>query len=168
MKKLIALIAVGLLVAAFVPGTAVAGKKKKKGVTQTVQGNIAMQAPPSEATSNPNGCYSGVHRRIAVISQEQINGVVGFHFDLDKKTWNKKFTLVPDTAGVDIDITFYTDFGTMEQAADTAYAPATAGFEERDTEGESGIVPKDMTKAIVCMKSGQNADFTYTAGAGVK
>ncbi len=166
MKKLIALVAASMAVAALVPGTAAAGKKK--GASQVVTGHIAIQAPPSDATNNPNGCYSGVHRRIAVVSQGQVNGVVGFHFDLDPATWNKKFRLVPDTAGVDIDITFYTDFGTTEQATDTAYAPYTVGFEERDTDGEAGIVPPDMTKVIVCMKAGANADFTYTAGAGVK
>lgn len=166
MKKVISLLAAVVAVAALVPGTAVAGKKK--GARQEVSGNIAMQAPPSDATSNPNGCYSGVHRRIAVVTQEQVNGVVGYHFDLDPATWNKKFRLVPDTAGVDIDITFYTDFGTTEQATDTAYAPYTVGFEERNTDGEAGVVPPDMTKVIVCMKSGTNANFTYTAGAGVK
>ena len=31
----------------------------------------------------------------------------------------------------------------------------------------AGKIPPKMTKAIVCMKSGQNADFTYKAvGAG--
>lgn len=166
MKKLIALAAVGAILVAL-PGAAVAGKKKK-GVRQDVEGHIAMQAPPSDATSNPNGCYSGVHRRINVIGQEQVNGVVGFHFDVDPKTWNKNFRLTPVTEGVDIDITFYTEFGTTDQATDTGYAPYTVGFEERNTDGEFGKVPPDMTKVIVCMKEGANADFTYSAGAGVK
>ena len=165
MKKMISLVAASLVVAAMVPGIATAGGK---GAKQEVTGHIAMQAPPADATDNPNGCYSGVHRRIAVVSQMQVNGVVGFHFDLDPATWGKKFRLSNVTPDVDIDITFYSDFGTMEQATDTAFAPMTVGFEERNTEGEFGIVPKDMTKAIVCMKVGQNADFTYTAGAGVK
>jgi hypothetical protein len=166
MKKIISLVGIGLVVAALVPGIAVAGKKA--GAHQMIEGNIAMQAPPSDATDNPNGCYSGVHRRLSVISQGQINGVVGFDFDIDKATWGKKFRLTSETAGVDIDITFYTDFGTLEQATDTAFAPATAAFETRSAEGEAGKVPASMTKAIVCMKSGQNADFMYMAGAGVK
>lgn len=165
MKKLVLLAAAGVMVASLVPGSALAAKKAAR---QEVAGHIAMQAPPSDATSNPNGCYSGVHRRIAVASQEQINGVVGFHFDLDRKTWNKKFRLTPVTEGVDIDITFYADFGTLEQATDISYAPATLGFEQRNTEGEAGKVPPNMTKAIVCMKAGQDADFLYEAGAGVK
>lgn len=165
MKKIVSLVAVGLVASTVLSGAAVAGKKK--GVRQDVTGHIAMQAPPSDATDNPNGCYSGVHRRIAVASQEQVNGVVGFHFDVDPGTWNKKFVLSPEAA-VDIDITFYDAFGTVDQATDPAYAPYNVGFEERDNEGESGIVPPDVTKAIVCMKTGQNADFTYSAGAGVK
>ena len=165
MKKIISLVVVGLLAgsALTMPATAGKKKKKKKVVTQTVEGHILMQAPPAEATSNPNGCYSGVHRRVNVAAQEQANGIVGYHFDIDKKTWKGKFKLVPLTEGVDIDITFYTEFGTLEQATDTAYAPATVGFEERNTEGEKGKVPPKMNRAIVCMKSGQNADFSYVA-----
>ncbi|HJR45782.1 MAG TPA: hypothetical protein VJ927_09275 [Actinomycetota bacterium] len=166
MKKLISLVAAGMLVAAFVPGTAVAGKKK--GVRQDVTGTIAMQAPPADATDNPNGCYSGIHRRLNVVTQMQANGIVGFHFEIDPATWGKKFRLTNETAGADLDITFYTEFGTLEQAAETSYAPQTFAHEERNEEGEFGKVPADMTLAIVCMKVGQNATFTYSAGAGVK
>ena len=165
MKKIFSLVAASLVVAAMVPGIATAGGK---GAKQEVTGHIALQAPPADATDNPNGCYSGVHRRIAVVSQMQVNGVVGFHFDVDPATWNKKFRLANVTPDVDIDITFYSDFGTLEQATEPSFAPMTVGFEERNTEGEFGTVPKDMTKAIVCMKTGTDADFTYTAGAGVK
>ena len=160
MKKIISLAVIGLLTASVLSGPAVGAKKK---YTQKVEGNILMQAPPADATTDPNGCYAGVHRRLNVAAQEQANGIVGYHFDVDKKTWGGKFKLVNLTEGVDIDITFYSEFGTVEQAADTNYAPFTVSFEERDTEGEAGVVPKKMTKAIVCMKTGQNADFTYTA-----
>ena len=165
MKKIIVLVALCVAAAALVPGSAVAAKKK---VRQEVAGHIASQAPPADATNDPNGCYAGVHRRIAVATQEQVNGVVGFHFEVDPGTWNKKFRLTPVTAGVDIDILFYTEFGTLEQATDTAYAPYNVTFQERDTEGEAGIVPPDMTRGLVCMKTGMNADFLYEAGAGVK
>ena len=164
MKKLALLVVAGAVLTAL-PGAAVAGKKAAH---QHVTGNIAMQAPPADATDNPNGCYSGVHRRLAVASQMQINGIVGFHFEVDPATWGKKFRLTPVTEGVDIDITFYEAFGTTEQAAETSYAPANFGFEERNTDGEAGKVPANMTMAIVCMKAGQNADLLYEAGAGVK
>lgn len=165
MKKVVSLVALGLVASMAVSGAAVAGKAK--GVRQDVSGTILMQAPPSDATDNPNGCYAGVHRRLAVVSQEQVNGVVGYHFEVDPGTWKKKFRLTPGSA-VDIDITFYSEFGTVEQATDTAYAPLNYTFEERNNEGEFGVVPADTTRAIVCMKTGQNAPFTYSAGAGVK
>ncbi len=165
MKKIVSLVAVGLVASTVLSGAAVAGKKK--GVRQDVNGHIYMQAPPSDATSNPNGCYAGVHRRSAVVTQEQVNGIVGYHFDIDAGTWNKNFVLTPGSA-VDIDITFYDGFGTLEQAAETSYAPYNVGFEERNNEGERGKVPPNTTKAIVCMKTGMNADFSYSAGAGVK
>ena len=165
MKKVFSFVVIGLVCAAFIPGTAVAGKKAPR---QDVTGHIALQAPPADATNDPNGCYAGVHRRIAVVTQEQVNGVVGFHFDVDPKTWNKKFRLTPTTSGVDIDIIFYSEFGTLDQATDTAYAPYNVKYEERNTEGEAGKIPADVTKALVCMKVGNNADFTYSGGAGVK
>ena len=165
MKKTIAALALATLAGSLFSGAALA---KKPPAHQHVEGNILMQAPPSDATDNPDGCYSGVHRRLNVIGQEQANGIVGFHFDIDKGTWNKNFRLTPLTDGVDIDITFYSEFGTVDQATDTGYAPYTVGFEERNNDGEFGKVPPDMTKAIVCMKTGQDADFEYMAGKGVK
>ena len=165
MKKIIVLVTLCVAAATLLSSAAIAGKK---GVRQEVAGHIALQAPPADNTDNPAGCFSGVHRRIAVLSQEQVNGVVGYHFTVDPGTWNKKFRLANVTPDVDIDITFYTEFGTAEQAADTTFAPMTVAFEERNTTGEFGKVPPDMTRAIVCMKIGNNADFTYEAGAGVK
>jgi hypothetical protein len=154
---------VGLVAAALLPGQALAGKK---GARQDVEGHIAMQAPPSDATSNPNGCYSGVHRRFAILTQEKVNGVVGYHFDIDPATWNKKFRLTPVTEGVDIDITFYTEFGTLEQATDTAYAPHRGRVRQGSRRDEQSH--RVHEGRIVCMKAGMDADFTYAAGKGVK
>ena len=171
MKKAIAIVAVAALAASAFSGSAVAAKKKKKGFRQQVSGHIISQAPPAEHTDNPAGCYAGVHRRVAVATMEgeEANGVVGYHFDVDKRTWGKRFRLANVTEGVDIDITFYKEFGTPEQVfGDPSYAPYAISFEERNTNGEADKVPADMNRAIVCMKSGTQADFTYTAGAGVK
>ena len=165
MKKLIASMALAALAASLFSGAALA----KKAAHQHVDGHIISQAPPSDATDNPNGCYSGVHRRTAVVTQEQVNGVVGFHFDIDPGTWKKKFRLTPaEGETADIDITFYSEFGTPEQATETSYAPVNYSFEERNQDGEFGKVPPDVTKAIVCMKEGQDVDFSYMAGKGVK
>ncbi len=173
MKKLVSLVAVGLIASTVLSGAAVAGKKK--GVRQDVSGSILMQAPPSDATSNPNGCYSGVHRRINVIAQENVNGVVGYHFDIDPATWGGKFNLevTGGQGDIDFDITFYTEFGTPEQATDTGYAPVNQSYEEREPGGETGTVPPEMNKAIVCMWAGEShrgvaGAFTYTASAPVK
>ena len=172
MKKVLAIIAVAALATSAFSGSAIAAKKKKaKPVRQEVSGHIISQAPPADHTSNPTGCYAGAHRRVAVASDEaeQANGIIGYHFDVDKRTWGKKFRLANVTEGVDIDIYYYTEFGTREQVfGDTAYSPPSVIFTQRDTDGEHGKVPAKMNKAIVCMKSGTQADFTYTAGAGVK
>ncbi len=162
MKKLIAiaasLLATGALITA--PGAVAAPKQQK------VDGSVAMRAPFTDLVS----CYAGLHRRMAVLTQEQVNGVVGYHFDLDPATINKPFKLevTGGQGAVDLDITFYSEFGTPEQATDTGYAPYNVSFDERAPGGEKGIVPKETAKAIVCMYDGVGATFTYTAGKGVK
>jgi len=69
--------------------------------------------------------------------QEQLNGVVGYHFDVDPGTIGKPFNLEVTGGGadVDLDITFYMEFGTQEQATDTSHAPANQSFEERKPGG---------------------------------
>ncbi len=163
MKKIV-LAAIGsLLVVGALPASAAGGKK------QEVSGMVVSMARHTEPTS----CYPGLHRRINVIGQGSVQGVVGYHFDIDKATWNKPFVLEP-TGGqgiegeVDLNITFYTDFGTVEQAADTAYAPPSYAYEHDTPGGESGKVPKEMNRAIVCAFDGANVTFDYVAGAGVK
>ncbi len=162
MRKLGVLALVGLMAAALpVSGSTAAGK------TQTVDGSVALRAVFPQDT---NSCFAGAHRRVAVATGEQNNGVVGYHFDVDKKSWKKPFTLevTGGQAAVDLDIVFYPEFGTMEQATDTAYAPPTVTFENRGPGGETGKVPKGMNKAIVCMYDGVGSTFTYTAKLGKK
>ena len=164
MKKIVALAASALVGISLIPGASSAAAPKQ----QTVEGSIAFMAPFYGDTFAT--CYSGLHRRGAVVTSEQNNGVVGYHFDIDPATEKKPFVLevTGGTEDVDLDITFYTEFGTVEQATDTAYAPANFSYEERGPGGESGTVTEGMTKAIVCMHTGLNATFTYTAGKGVK
>ena len=165
MKKSIGIAVSALLGLSLLPGASTAAAPKQ----QTVEGDIALMAPFYGDTFAT--CYSGAHRRVAVLSQGNNNGIVGYHFDVDPATIGKPFVLEPTggQGGVDLDITFYTDFGTTEQAADRTHAPVNYSFEERGAGGESGIIPKgDWTKAIVCMHTGADATFTYTAGKGVK
>lgn len=124
------------------------------------------------------GCFSGVHRRIAIVTQGGVNGGVGYHFDVDPATFGKPFVLEP-TGGVgtpDLDILFYNKFGTVQDVVSDpggAGAPATVNFANHEPGGEAGTVPsKEYPKAIVCVNAGTapaaNVTFTYTAGKGVK
>lgn len=176
MKRTIALLTAGLLVLSLAPGSAIAGKKKKKKapVEQKVEGTVAAPAP----FTDDSGCFAGLHRRVAIVSQENANGQVGYHFDVDKATWGTNFVVEP-TGGlgdVDLDIYFYQEFGTVEQVATdplAAGSPASVQFNTRAPGGESGEVPAQFNKVIVCMFGGEggagvNAPFTYTAGTNVK
>lgn len=152
------------------PSSAIAGKKKKKdkGKKQEVTGSIDMMAP---FYNDPNACYSGLHRRLAIFGGDNVNGIVGYHFDVEPTTIGKPFILevTGGQGGVDLDITYYTEFGTTDQATDTGYAPYNIGFDTRAAGGESGIIPEgDWTKALVCMHTGVGATFDYQAGKGVK
>ena len=109
------------------------------------------------------GCYSGKHRREAVLTDGANQGVDGWHFDVDQKTLGKNFVLTADggEGTPDLDITFYTEFGTPEQIADPNYAPPSQAYETREAGGETGTVPAGMKLAIVCMLDGANVPFTY-------
>lgn len=169
MKKVIT-IALASLVAASLLAPASAAAPKK----QTVEGTVAIPLPYTD----DSGCYAGIHRRMAIVTQEMVNGVGGFHFDVDKATWNGKFKLEP-TGGqgdVDLDIYFYQDFGTVEDVAGdplNAGSPVSVSFNTREPGGEAGQVPPEMNKVIVCMYAGQQgagagASFLYEATAPAK
>lgn len=178
MKKTIALLTAGLLVFSVAPGSAVAGKKKKKKkkppVEQKVEGNVIAPAP----FTDDSGCFAGLHRRVVLLGGEGVNGDVGYHFDVDEKTWGLNFVLEPTggSGDVDLDIYFYREFGTREDVVTDplgAGSPGAVQMNTREPGGESGVVPPDHNKVIVCMYGGQggaglNADFTYTAGTKVK
>ncbi|HEX2057718.1 MAG TPA: hypothetical protein VHI71_05040 [Actinomycetota bacterium] len=167
MKKVVGLTTAALLGFSMLTSPSSAAPKQ-----QTVEGEIAMMAPFYGDTFAT--CYSGLHRRASVLSGGANNGIVGFEFEVEPYTIGKPFVLevTGGQGDVDLDITFYTEFGTTEQALDRTHAPPNYSFEERGAGGESGIIPKTAglkwTKAIVCMHTGAGATFTYTAGKGVK
>ena len=171
MKRFVA-IGLAAMVAASLAGqpATAAKKKKKKAYTQTVEGTVALPIKHVNYETQEISCYSGVHRRgnMAQDGGSEHNGVVGYSFDVDKRTVNKPFVL--SVGGEqDLDITFYNEFGTRDQLADPAYAPALAqNFQERGAGGEAGVIPEGTTKAIVCMFEGTQSTFTYKAGGGVK
>ncbi len=159
MKRTIAVAVAGLLALALIGGSAAAAKpKKKKTPPQVVQGAVALSLiHPS------GGCFPGVQRRIAVLGQGLVNGVAGFHFDVDKRTWGKKFELkvTGGTGPADMDILFYDTFGPVD---DPLYDPTSVPYDTRAPGGEKGQVPAGMKKAIVCVNvPTTNASFTYTA-----
>lgn len=171
-KKIVALASVAML-AVSVLGTAIptATAAPKK---QEVEGTILFPA------RHPNGCYTGLQRHLISLFGEASNGVLGWGFRVDKKTWNKNFVLEGTGVGhVDLDITFYLgEFVSREEwiANPAPGAPATVGFEEHDQPGEAGKVPKGTIWALVCIYANEAAtppsavavDFVYTAGKGVK
>lgn len=170
MKRTVAILACAVVTAGLLGAPTNAAPKQQK-----VEGSIALPAP----FTDDSGCFAGVHRRLHAFTGDAINGVVGYSFAVEKATWNKPFKLEASGGGgtVDLDIYFYLgplttaeDF--VEQGGDPA-APATVTFAERAEGGEKGKVPKAAENVIICMYGGGQgagfgADFTYTAGKGVK
>ena len=173
MKKLTAIALAGLVASSLATTNATAGKPKPK--QQKVSGSVALPAPFTDG----NGCFAGLHRRFAIVTNEQVNGVIGYHFDVDPATIGKPFVLevTGGQGDVDLDIIYYYEFGTIDDVIGDpqgAGAPVSYSFENREPGGESGIIPKgDYTKAIVCLYTGTGgaaagASFDYIAGKGVK
>lgn len=117
---------------------------------------------------DPSVCFQGVGRRINMITQGVYNGpVFGAIFDVDKGTWGGKFKLTitgSATGSEDIDLYLYKDFGPWIPEDPIANSPTIlATYQERNTEGETGKIPPETTKALVCLWSGAEADWEYEA-----
>ena len=154
-KKIFSLAVAGLIAAAFAPLSATAAPKK-----QTEEGSVAF--PMNGDAIEAGSCNFGAQRRPRLFTQGLFpNGLVGYDFDVDPATVGKKFKLETDAAGADLDISFYMNMGDV---TDPAGAPTNIPFENRKEGGEVGKVPPGMTKALICMYAGSNANFTYTAG----
>ncbi len=151
MNKPLAVLVAALLIGGAVPATAGKAKKAK----QKQEGSIALSAQYVDGS-----CFFGLHRRINLVAQRHAQGIVGFDFDVDPKTVGGKFKLVPADDSADIDISFYQAIGDI---TDPAGAPANVKFHTREPGGESGVVPDGYPIAMVCMVTGENVDFTYTA-----
>ncbi|HVF52385.1 MAG TPA: hypothetical protein VNC78_02135 [Actinomycetota bacterium] len=159
MRRIMAVgLSLGLLLAG--PSATSAGEPK-----QSETGTVVLPTPHPQA---PAECFAGYHRRANYFAQEQLNSVVGHHFNVDEATWGGKFVLEP-TGGqgtIDLDIVFFVDFKT--DPADPTGGPLSATIANRAAGGEKGIVPEGMTKAVVCLWSGDQyqgaaATFSYDA-----
>ena len=168
MKKLMTVALAAMLLGALLPAGAQAGKPK-----QEVEGSILFPAPFAQDTFA--GCWGGLHRRVTTPSGGAVGqGVFGYHFEVDKKSWNKKFELevTGGEGDVDLDLFLYSHVPPMTEWPDdpqNAGTPLSVDFTTREPGGEAGIVPKGTTYAIVCMYGGPShygydASFTYTAG----
>jgi hypothetical protein len=169
MKRLIATLSAGLMLAAVFIGGASAAPKQ-----QSVEGTILFPA------RHPDGCYTGLQRHLTSVVGEPSNGVVGWTIKVDKTTWNKPFTLdgTSSVGTVDLDLTYYLgEFHTQEQFINdpAPVAPASIDFQTHGQSGEKGIVPKGAVNALVCIYADETVpatsaavDFAYLAGKGVK
>lgn len=169
MKKLIAIGVVAMLALPLAGGVAQAGKKAKKPV-QVIEGSVALPSPfvqsvaPGGSGVPFDGCWGGLTRQTTGQTGNP-NGVTGYFFDIDPKSWNKPFKLEA-TGGegtVDFDLFMYYTFpGAGETAAST-------DFQTREEGGEAGKVPPNAAKGLICLYGGDvyygyNATFNYTAG----
>lgn len=159
MRKLVALAAALAVGAALAAAPVAAGTRGR----QVVEGHIRFlaQAPPHQ----PNACFPGITRNLMSLGYEEYNGYFGYAFDIDKSTWGHGFVVEATAAQLpaDLDVAFYKGYGEPYPAA----APENKTYETRSTDPERGEVPPGMTKAIICMYRGHEADFRYTAGRGI-
>lgn len=176
-KRWSVLVVILVVLLALAPMDALGQKKKKKKkrppppppVQQTVEGNLMFPMAFVDTANPPQtACFAGVHRRLVLAAGDQSRGYFGYHFDVDPATIGGTF--VAEVAGgqgsPDLDVLFYSDFGVLAPPANPA---ETVAYQTRGAGGETGAIPPNMTKVIVCMFSGFDADFKYvgTAAGGV-
>lgn len=123
---------------------------------QDVSGTVVVPNP-----SKASGAVSVTrHARTFGLIGPETNGVSGWFFTVDPKTWGGEFVLDSATSGADMDVIFYTDPGTV-----TAAPAAAAEFLGVDGDGERGVVPTGATRALIYPSGAPNAAFTYTGHA---
>ena len=90
--------------------------------------------------------------------------------EIDPATWDGKFKLEVTSGGTgseDLDVTFYVDPGKVDPtdpAMQNGIVESSA-YLTRKAGGETGIVPREATVALVCLGvgTGYNAAWAYTA-----
>lgn len=139
------------------------------GGQQRVEGTVLAPA----IGTDPAGCYVGPARRAASVGVA--NGVTGFAFEVDQKTWGKRFNLRPAGGAfpdVDLDITLYYEFPDRDEALADPVNGGRVSYEHIETRrpgGETGVIRRSTKVAIVCIYGGTSATgavipFVYTAG----
>lgn len=153
-RSALAVAALGLVV--LLPTLGQAAEAPPGAKVQDVAGSVAVPNP-----SKASGAASVTrHARTGGLIGPETNGVFGWFFAVDPKTWGGEFVLDSATAGADMDVIFYSDPGTI-----TAAPAAAAEFVGVDGDGERGIVPAGSTRALVYPSGAPNAAFTYAGHA---
>lgn len=143
------------ILAALVAATLTSSLRAAPAPGQRVDGSIRLALPHPVYE---DGCLGfGAQYQIAWLQRPEVNGVVGFQFELDERTWGKRYRLVPSDDTADLDIAFFPRFQPLVVTEDYV-DDATRG-----PGGETGIVPSGMTVALVCLYSGSEVSFRYTA-----
>jgi hypothetical protein len=134
--------------------------------TATTPGTEVQKISGTVAVPNPIKAAASVtrHNRSAGLLAAETNGVVGWFFKVDPKTWGGEFAVTTTTAGSDFDIIFYADPGNLTTGA----AAAAAEFYGTDGDGEAGVIPTGATHAVLYPTALPNAAFTYTGRAPVE
>lgn len=143
-------------------GTAKSGK-------QRVEGSVVVPA----VGTDPAGCDLKLARRMWSLGAG--NGLAGYAFEIDRATWGKRFDLRPHASlfpDVDLDITFYYDIPTREEALADPVNGGSVSYEHVESRrpgGEKGKVRRGAVVAIVCIygspaPTGIATPFRYTAG----
>lgn len=123
---------------------------------QTTSGELLL---PTRFFLDPESAYPGLGRRLYNLSQET-NGIIVAVFNVDPDTLGGRFVLesTGDLTGLaDLGIYFYTDMADVG----LGLAVTTGEYDRTAVGGEEGAIPANASKALVFMKTGADALFTY-------
>lgn len=165
MKRAITLLLAASLVAALSPlatGAPAAAPQKETG-------SVPLPGPgPNGETTG--GCWTGWGRRAWILSGGATASPMASMVEVDPATWDGKFKLDVTAGGMgteDLDLTFYIDPGKVDPTdpAMQAGIVESSSYLSREAGGETGIVPRESTLALICLAigSGYNAEWSYTA-----
>lgn len=149
------LAAVGLSLVVLLPAAGQASEEPAGAKTQTITGSIATANPTKASGTN----VSRIGRTGGLIGSP-MNGVTGWFFTVDPKTWGGEFILTSKTAGSDLDVIFYSDPGSLTDAP-----TATAEFIGTEGDGERGVVPADSIRALIYAAGAPTESFEYAGHA---
>lgn len=133
---------------------------------QTYLGNVILPTRYPDTEGDISGGFPGLGRRLWLAWAGGTQNVVADVFPVDPATWGGRFELEPngDVTGLaDLGIFFYDDFGSLAAVlvGDPGGPVAVGEYDEFGTEGEMGAIPEHSTYALVFMKTGLDARFTY-------